>query len=215
MLQRASASQSTRLLEVAIELKQAMRVNASSTFSNWLLENDVYPYNDLRATRQGFECKYIFLESSSTAYLRSVYVVPTSCFELPILEQQIVSRRAKPLTPTMTCIIDFMERWGMDESIDWHNNVIATLYDFASSPVPTPKKHMFKECISLLVEEILHLFFGWTSEAAQVLFLLWESELENTYCDRISFRSLTTWSKRLVMRCIVLIESGQSTMSGN
>ena len=181
-----------------------MRITTTPSFSKWLLSvSSAYPFNELKATRHGFTCKYVILkEEENLSCWRA------DSFDGPILEEMIMKGRWKPLPPDMTSVMDFM--FGNNGAIrkrlpQWYNAVLATLYAMLEGPEPCGRKEIFTECIYYLVEELISKRYNlYSSSEGEMLMDAWLGYFNHWYDhdNSISFLASSLTSEEFVEDCI-------------
>ncbi|CAB9515204.1 expressed unknown protein [Seminavis robusta] len=185
-----------------------MRISATPSFSNWLLSVKRYPFNELRATRHGFTCKYVICDINSN---EKYSCVPTKNFDhVSILEDLIMQGECKPLPPDMTNIMDYMFYWGLQKSPRWYHKVLSTLSGMLVGPEPCERKDMFMECIYWLVREmIMDSSYDFYSNEGQIVMDAWHGYCCHwyDYNNKFSFQILTSMSQSFVVDCIKDLDS--------
>ncbi|CAB9515233.1 expressed unknown protein [Seminavis robusta] len=187
-----------------------MRINTSQVFSKWLLDKSFYPYNELRATRYSFECRYVLLEAGEVQHpsFRSLKCVAVSSFDPPSLEQLIMSGNAKPMTPDMSCILDSLESWGYFHNIEWYSIVLDMVATMFEEDKPTSKEKMYKQCIYWRVREKAHETYEYESLRHDAVLTYWSDWFDRTYpIVKVSFRVMTLMSEDFVSDIITYVQT--------
>ena len=184
-------------------LVATMRITTTPSFSKWLLSvSSAYPFNELKATRHGFICKYVILKEENLSCWRA------DSFDGPILEEMIMKGRCKPLPPDMTSIMDFMlgNKGAIGKRLpQWYNAVLATLYAMLELPEPCGRKEIFTECIYYLVEELISKRYNlYSSSEGEMLMDAWLGYFNHwyDYDNSISFLASSLTSEEFVEDCI-------------
>jgi hypothetical protein len=156
-----------------------MRVSITPAFSKFLLDNsEVYPYSELKPTRNSFFCKWVMLQGlvrGSTEY----FPVLTNSLPNAVILDLLSSGKAKPFTPELTDVMDSMYWWGKNKNIDWYEDVIMMLD--GSLDAEYDKKELFRALISSQVKVEIHGYFGVNSMATELLWLNWISWYNRSY----------------------------------
>ncbi|CAB9511668.1 expressed unknown protein [Seminavis robusta] len=178
-----------------------MRIATSPWFSKWLQSVNRYPFNELRVTRQGFNCKYVICGYNSDE--EDNFCLATISMEVTVLEELILQGACKPLPPAMTDIMDYMLASGLQKSPKWYRAVISTLSDMLESPSPHPceRKDILIECIYWLVRERVSESYELSSLEGQSVMDAWHYYCCHwiDYNKKISFKKCTEMSETMVV----------------
>jgi hypothetical protein len=157
----------------------AMRVTTTPAFSKFLMDNSqVYPYSELKPTRNSFFCKWIMLKGpdrGSTEY----FPVLANSMTYGVICELISSGKAKPLTPELSDVVDAMYWWGKNKNIDWYDDVIMMVDEALDTQYD--RKELFRALITGEVKVEIHEYFGINSLAAELLWLNFIRWYDGTY----------------------------------
>ena len=183
-----------------------MRITASIHFRDFLdANNNKYPYNEMRKTRNSYVCKWVLLKSSTrqAAQVQSVQTeykaVLTSSFPSCILEEFLVRESALPLTPHLNPIMDDMEVWGRSRSYDWYCDVLNLLAHTIRRGVSVQGKKIMRYCIEYEVKALIYSRLPFYSPAAKLILLEWRQYYDVTFTTSSKLNELTVASVQFVL----------------
>jgi hypothetical protein len=89
-----------------------MRVPSNAALNEFLMTNsNVYPYNNLKPTRNSFFCKWVLLKGRDKGVTVNFPVLANGIPNAVLLDL-ICSGEGKPLPPELSQIMDDMYWWG-------------------------------------------------------------------------------------------------------
>ena len=170
-----------------------MRVTTTDYFNKWVLaRNNVYPYSKLRLTRNGITCKWILLQSKQGKVTKR-FAVLAKTLPNQMIEELILTGKAKPFTPELSEIMDCMHEWGKLRNVHWYNDSIVVLDYYLQHEVG--RKELVKRLISMEVEVEIHTYFGVDSLAGSLVMLEWSKWYDRTYgVGPSSFKGMAMYS---------------------
>jgi hypothetical protein len=158
-----------------------MRVTTiTPAFSEWLLANsNVYPYSNLKATRNSFYCKWVMVKGEQMDL--DVYF-PVLANSLPngLLLDLISSCNGRPFPPELCDIMDCMYWWGKTISYEWYEDSIEFLGE-ALWKDEQEYKELVRTLISMQVRALIYEYFHGASMAAELLHFNWLVWFNATY----------------------------------
>jgi hypothetical protein len=158
-----------------------MRVATTPAFSQWLLTNSsVYPYSNLKATRNSFFCKWLMVKGLHLD-IEEYFPVPANSLPNGLLLALISSGSGKPFPPELSDIMDDLYSWAMGKDIEWYRDCIDVLGDALFIDREQDKKSLMRTLIKMQVRAIIFQYFHGTQMAAALLHLNWLAWFDATY----------------------------------
>jgi hypothetical protein len=183
-----------------------MRVTITPAVSQYLMDNStVYPYSNLRATRNSFYCKWVMMQGhdrGSTEYF------PVLANSLPnrVLMELIVSERGVPFPPELSSIMDSMYWWGKNKNVAWYDEVIYLLGVALDNDTEDDMMELVRAMISIQVKAEIHDYFTDDSIVADLLWINWVFWFNATYNDGPkSFHGRTLYSIEYIRRSMAQV----------
>jgi len=150
----------------------------------FILDNsNVYPYNEVKCTRNGYYCKWVILQSQgrNTDIIRVgagyLYAVPTACFDNDTLQQMLISKAAFPLSNESQDIEDCMSIWGRNISERWHQLVL----NFLCTNKKRTRKDLYRLCIQIRVDDLIRDRLHLQPVLAHLVILQWYVAFDDIY----------------------------------
>jgi len=142
----------------------------------WFMEEnqDVYPYNDVPKTRQGYHPKWLLTMSINTENIvwrrMGYYVIKASCLNHGNLQNMIMDGDAIPLPAEFGEVVDSLETWGAFHWVGWLEHSLHLMHEYLKEDnmyggVAPNKMRLFHDIILLHVQR--ELLFYWLSGTAQ------------------------------------------------
>jgi hypothetical protein len=116
----------------------------------------LYPYSEIRCTRNGLYPKWLLLKSNEQPPLFQSdgwYLIPTSSFRNETMQEMIVTNHALPFPSDWNEIAYCMEHWGRAIDAHWQQEVLAHLSYYIVHNKRIEKKEVMFRCISILVRK--------------------------------------------------------------
>jgi hypothetical protein len=158
-----------------------MRVTTTPAFSDWLLANSgVYPYSNLKATRNSFFCKWVMLKGEDLD-IEEYFPVAANSLPKGLLLELIASGNGKPLPPEISTIMDSLFRWGRIKDHVWYDESLEVIGDALWTDNDEERKHLVTTLISMKVRALIWEYFHSTSMAADLLHLNWLAWFSDAY----------------------------------
>ena len=152
-------------------------------FKLMAMGDDAYPFNEIRATRQGFIVSWLLLETHQPRSLRfragSKVALHTSGLDKTTVTHLIVSGQGLPLPQDYCEVLDCTEWWGRGLSPQWYETVLEMMHLDLKQGQKVDRECLFKNCISFHVNEIINNTAHGISRAW--ITLCWHNFFDNTY----------------------------------
>ena len=144
-----------------------------------------YPYNEIRATRQGFIATWLILEATQPTTIRfkagTKLALHTSCVDNSTSTHLIVTKQGMPLPQDYSDIMDCMDWWGRTISPRWHENVTEYMYYKLKSGDKLSREKLFKQCIEFHISDRLNSELTINQESAPWIEQQWSYFFDRTY----------------------------------
>jgi hypothetical protein len=172
-----------------------MRVSTTSAFSQWLMTRSaVYPYSNLKNTRNSFFCKWVMVKGQHMD-LDDYFPVPANSLPNGVLLALISSGNCKPFPPELSDIMDSLYWWGKTINYEWYEECIEVLGDALWRDREEDKKEIVRSLISIQVRVFIFEYFHGSSMAAELLRFNWFLWFNETYkIAPKSFHGMATYS---------------------
>lgn len=144
---------------------------------------NVYPYSEVKCTRNGYHCKWSILQARgrnvdalcvNQSYL---YAMPTACIGSGSLQELLLSKVAIPLTGAMEDIYDCMSIWGRGISERWHQLVLTLM----CSELKRRHKQLCQLCIQIRANDLIKDRLSMQPVLACQVLLRWHIAYDNIY----------------------------------
>ena len=140
--------------------------------------NMLYPYNEIRKTRNTMDCKWVLMHCDHGDTVHHP-VVCKSFQEVPeTLQKLMITKHALPLTPALTHCMDSMVKWGSRMDFDWHCDVVELIAFTITDGMPVDKKQIVSDCIETKMAGLVHQFCSANSANACLLMHEWKDFFE-------------------------------------
>jgi hypothetical protein len=173
-----------------------MRVSITPAFSKFLMDNNtVYPYSNLKPTRNSFYCKWVMAKGNALG-IEEFFPVLANSFPNSVLLELISSGALKPFPPELSAIMDTMHWWGRQHSNEWYEGAICILHESLESPVEEDKMELVRALLSIQVRIDIHSYFAVDSMQADLLWIDWIRWFNANYRNgpKKSFHKLSVYN---------------------
>ena len=137
----------------------------------WFMEEnqDVYPYNDVPKTRQGYHPKWLLTMSKNKDgqvwRQMGYYVIRSSCLNKENLQNLIMDGDGIPLPADFAEVVDSLETWGVSKQSCWLCKALRVMHEYLKEDnmyggVAPTKMRLFHDCILIAVQRKAQINFG-------------------------------------------------------
>jgi hypothetical protein len=125
-------------------------------------KGDLYPYNEIRRTRNGIYPRWILFCAKSPQALfchNGIHLLPTATLSNELIQEIIVREDGIPLPNDYNDIAYCMEHWGRGIDGRWYQDVLHLMESFLREPEGLTRCQLYYDCIYLIVERKLRMVF--------------------------------------------------------
>jgi len=149
-------SHSVRIKSTAATTATTMKLSTTAIKTFMEEHKDIYPYNDIPATRQGYHPKWLLSMSRNKEgqVWRQLghYVIRASCLNHDNLQNLIMDGDGVPLPADFAEVVDSLETWGVTKHSCWLQKSLLVMHKYLKEDNmcggAAPKKmRLFHDCI--------------------------------------------------------------------
>jgi len=130
---------------------------------------DIYPYNDVPTTRQGYHPRWLLCMSKNKEgqvwRQLGYYVIRASCLNHENVQNLIIDGDGVPLPADFAEVVDSLETWGVTKHSCWLQKALLVMHEYLKEDnmhggVAPKKMRLFHDCILQGIQRKAEMEFG-------------------------------------------------------
>jgi hypothetical protein len=122
-----------------------------------------YPYNQIFTTRRRFHVKWLITNKSTFGSRNGIprdignhTAIPSNSLDDEMVQYMIIHKKAQPVPPTMSIILDWMYCWGRGKDVHWYSHVVDWLHFLIYHGIHLSDRIVLRDCVEYRIRKMIH-----------------------------------------------------------